>query len=191
MHDRFRSSSFTDAVRRFGVTSAIMASLLLLGPAKVFAQQDSSSGSDKQPCGHYTVKNFGRGPALKVVDKGGMFMVGESLEIQTRMAQFACDSAVSFATGTVPVVGIKQPGPFDRTLFSGQSDDIPIDFNGPVETLAHLRFIGCVGYLDQFNTAHWTKFCMERTPGDPTPSGKIPKLECCSTYNETDQPKNR
>jgi hypothetical protein len=46
-------------------------------------------------------------------------------------------------------------------------------------------------YLDQFNTVHWTKFCMERRPGDSTPITEIPKLDCCAMYNETDQPEEK
>jgi hypothetical protein len=136
--------------------------------------------------GHYTVKNFGHGPALKEIQRGN-FVGEETLENQTRESQFFCDSVSKFATGTVPMVRAKQPSPFGRSLFPGQSDNGDIEYQGPVSTGNHLRFIGCVAYLDQFKAVHWTMFCMEKKPGDSTPKGSIPKLDYCAMYNETDQ----
>jgi hypothetical protein len=136
--------------------------------------------------GHYSLKNFGHGPAFKVTQFGSFAGTGESMEIQTREADSYCDSSVKFTTGTVPVGGaMKQPPPFGHILFPDKSDSYPIEFQGPPETLLHLRFIGCVAYIDQFKTVHWTKFCMERRPGDPAP---IPKLDFCALYNDTDEP---
>jgi hypothetical protein len=136
--------------------------------------------------GHYTVKNFGHGPALKVMQFGNFVTPNATMEFQKREADFFCDSSVKFATGTVPMVGTKQPSPFGHTLFFGQWDDWPIEFQGLKETNAHLRFVGCVAYLDQFKEVHWTRFCMERRPGDTAPT---PKLDFCAMYNETDQQK--
>lgn len=139
--------------------------------------------------GHYSLKNFGHGPAFKVMQSGSFVGTHESMEMQTREANFFCDSSVKFTTGTVPVGGeMKQPPPFGHTLFPGKGDSYPIEFQGPPETLLHLRFIGCVAYIDQFKAVHWTRFCMERRPGDGTP---IPKLDFCAMYNDADeQPKN-
>lgn len=140
--------------------------------------------------GHYSTRNFGHGPALKVMQSGNFVIPNASMETQTREANFFCDSSVKFATGTVPVVGSKQPAPFGHTVFPGQGHDEIIDFQGPPETAMHLRFIGCVAYIDQFKTVHWTRFCMERRPGDPTPLDKITKLDFCSMYNDTDRPED-
>jgi len=140
--------------------------------------------------GHYSIKNFGHGPALKVVQSGSFVTDFSNLEIETREANLFCESGVRFATGMVPIVGSKQPGPFGLTLFTGKDHIESIDFAGPAETAAHLRFIGCVAYLDQFKTVHWTQFCMERPVGDATPRNKIPKLEFCAMFNETDQPQD-
>jgi hypothetical protein len=136
--------------------------------------------------GHYSLKNFGHGPALKVVQSGMFVDTNESMEIQGREADFFCDSSMKFATGTVPMQApLKQPAPFGHTLFPGQPDNYPIENQGPIETAKFFRFIGCVAYLDQFKTVHWTRFCMERRPGD---SAQVPKLDFCAMYNDTDQP---
>lgn len=137
--------------------------------------------------GHYSIKNFGHGPAFKVVQFGNFVGTNESMEIQTREANSSCDGPVKFATGTVPVGGeMKQPPPFGYVLFPDKWNNYPIQFQGPQDTVLHLRFIGCVAYIDQFKTVHWTRFCMERTPGDPA---RIPKLNFCAMYNDTDEPK--
>lgn len=145
--------------------------------------------------GHYTVKNFGHGPALKVMQFGNFVDLDATMEIQKREADSYCDSAVKFTTGTVPVGGeLKQPPPFGYTLFPSQSHTELIQVTGqelPEKTATFLRFIGCVAYLDQFKETHWTRFCMERKPGTITPVGQIPKLDFCAMYNDTDQPKEQ
>lgn len=140
--------------------------------------------------GHYSLKNFGHGPAFKVIQSGSFVRTGENMEVQAREANFYCDSSIKFATGAVPVGGeMKQPPPFGRILFPDKADSYPIEFQGPSDTVLHLRFIGCVAYIDQFKTVHWTKFCMERRPGDTT---LIPKLDFCAMYNDTDElPENK
>jgi len=136
--------------------------------------------------GHYSIKNFGHGPAFKVI-QAGLFIQQTTLEIEKREADFWCDSSVKFATGTVPVGGeLKQPPPFGYTLFPGQGKDYPIEYEGPTATLNFLQFVGCVAYIDQFKAVHWTRFCMQRTPGD---KARVPKLDFCSLYNDTDEPK--
>ncbi len=138
--------------------------------------------------GHYSVQNFGHGPALKVIQSGNFAIPNQTLEVEGREANFFCDSSVRFATGTIPVGGeAKEPPPFGHTLFPGQVDNESIDYQGLPETVTHLRFIGCVAYIDQFKTVHWTRFCMERNPGDPAP---IPTLAFCAMYNDTDRPED-
>jgi hypothetical protein len=138
--------------------------------------------------GHYSFKNFGHGPAVKVIQSGN-FIQQTNLEMEKREADFYCNSSVKFATGTVPVGGeMKQPPPFGYTLFPNQGHDESIDYQGGIDTLKFLQFIGCVAYIDQFKTVHWTRFCMQRRPGD---TAKIPKLDFCSLYNDTDQPKEK
>jgi len=145
--------------------------------------------------GHYTVKNFGHGPALKVMQFGNFVDLDATMEIQKREADSYCDGAVKFTTGTVPVGGeLKQPPPFGYTLFPDQSHTELIQVTGqklPEKTATFLRFIGCVAYLDQFRETHWTRFCMERKPGTITLAGQIPKLDFCAMYNDTDQPKEQ
>lgn len=141
--------------------------------------------------GHYSLKNFGHGPALKVMQAGDFVTLGTNMDFQQREADFYCDSSVKFATGTVPTVRMKNPGPFGHTLFPGQGHEEIIDFQGPSETATHLRFVGCVAYLDQFNTVHWTRFCMERRLGDPTPADRVTQLDFCAMYNDTDHPEEK
>jgi hypothetical protein len=137
--------------------------------------------------GHYSIKNFGHGPAFKVMQSGN-FIQQTNLEMEKREADFYCDSSVKFATGTVPVGGeMKQPPPFGYTLFPSQGKDYPIEYQGGTDTLRFLQFVGCVAYTDQFKTVHWTRFCMERRPGD---TSKVPKLDFCALYNDTDEPKD-
>jgi hypothetical protein len=143
--------------------------------------------------GHYTIENFGHGPALKVIQFGNCVDLDATMEVQQQEAKSYCDAAVNFTNGTVPVGGeLKQPPPFGYTLFPGQSHTEPIQFTGklPSKMATFMRFIGCVAYLDQFKITHWTRFCMERKPGTPaTPAGKVPKLDFCAMYNDTDEPK--
>jgi hypothetical protein len=135
--------------------------------------------------GRYSVKNFGRGPATKVMSQFGNFVDPTNRTIADATANSSCDGPVKFTTGTVPVAGdLKQPPPFGYMLFPNQWHNEVIDYQGPVETVRFLRFVGCVAYLDQFRAVHWTRFCMERKPGDQTP---IPALTFCALYNDTDQ----
>jgi hypothetical protein len=143
--------------------------------------------------GHYTIKNFGQGPALKVIQFGNFVDLDATEEIQKREADSYCDGAVKFTGGTVPVGGeLEQPPPFGYTLFPDQWHPEIIQVRGkelPKKTARFMRFIGCVAYLDQFREIHWARFCMERKPDDLIPVGKIPKLDFCAMYNDTDAPK--
>jgi hypothetical protein len=51
--------------------------------------------------------------------------------------------------------------------------------------LKHFWFVGCVAYLDQFKTAHWTRFCMEPDLLSRPMNKEIP-LQFCALYNDTD-----
>lgn len=143
--------------------------------------------------GHYSLRNFGHGPAIKVVQSANFLGLNQGLEVDAREAQSFCDSSIAFATGTVPVGGtLKQPPPFGYTLFPNQPHNESIEYQGPIETLKFLRFVGCVAYIDQFKTVHWARFAMWRGPYDPAvPSIAIPKLDFYSLYNDTDQPKGQ
>lgn len=141
--------------------------------------------------GHYSFKNFGHGPAAKVVQAANFASDPGNLQATSAEADFFCGSSIKFATGgvTAPMGGkLKEFPPFGYTLFPNQPHDESIDYQGNAETVTHLRFIGCVAYIDQFKAVHWTKFCMERRPGD---MARIPKLDFCAMYNDTDQPKEK
>ena len=140
---------------------------------------------------HYSIKNFGKGPAIKVVPIG-RFETDAKLLGST--ARFACDSAVKFATNTVPHgPDLKAPGAFGYTLFPGQGRTEVI--GGPndpwqgdgMPDLKHFWFIGCVAYLDQFDTVHWTRFCMEPDMFSKQPLSRGTALTFCSLYNDTDE----
>jgi hypothetical protein len=138
--------------------------------------------------GHYSVKNFGHGPAVKVIQVGDFVDDPSNLKMTGKEADFYCDSSVKFATGTVPVRDtLQQPPPFGYTLFPDKWHDEPIEYNGPVSTTKFFQFVGCVAYIDQFKAVHWTKFCMMRKPGN---TDRIPKLDFCSLYNDSDSKPN-
>jgi hypothetical protein len=143
---------------------------------------------------HYRIKNFGNGPALKVV-VSGWFETNLNLEMEKRAAKFACDGAVKFATGTVPMSPeMHNPGPFGYILFANQWHDEFIGSPGDPWTgesqpdMTHFKLIGCVAYIDQFRAVHWTRFCMEpdfyigRQIMD-----KNVRLRFCALYNDTDE----
>jgi hypothetical protein len=139
--------------------------------------------------GHYSIKNFGHGPAFKVMQSGSFIEnPSQNLHMTQKEADFSCSSSIAFATGTVPVGGtMTQPPPFGYTLFPDQPHNELIDYQGTVSSTNFFQFIGCVAYIDQFNQVHWTRFCMWRKPGD---IAKVPKLEFCSMFNDTDKPKD-
>lgn len=139
---------------------------------------------------HYTIRNFGHGPALKVM-QSGWFETNPKLSDAT--ANFACDSAVAFATGTVPHgPDVTLPGPIGYSLFPNQSHAGAIGSPGnpwqgeAQPSMSHFWLIGCVAYLDQFRTVHWTRFCMEPEIGQRTMNKDVP-LAFCARYNDTDE----
>ncbi len=140
---------------------------------------------------HYSIKNFGNGPALKVVPSGWFWTDAKTL---SNLADSACKVVKEFTTGTVPhAPNITLPGPIGSTLFPSQPDketigshDDPWQGEGQ-PGLKHFWFIGCVAYLDQFQVVHWTRFCME-PDFFPHPINKDIPLKFCALYNDTDDP---
>jgi hypothetical protein len=138
---------------------------------------------------HYSIKNFGHGPAFKVVPQGWFEIDSKLLPA---MAKSECEGALQFATGTVRVApSVKNPGPMGYVLFPGQPHKetigSPTDpFQGDGQpNLKHFWFVGCVAYSDQFGTAHWTRFCME-PDFRAQPMSKDTPLQPCALYNDTD-----
>lgn len=138
---------------------------------------------------HYSIRNFGHGPALKVVTTGFFWIDGKVLG---NLAKSACDMSTHFATGTVPLgPGLVSPGPMGYTLFPNQPHDetigSPTDpWQGDAQSdLKHFWFIGCTSYIDQFKTARWTRFCMEPDIFARHPMNKDIPLKFCALYNDT------
>lgn len=138
---------------------------------------------------HYGVKNFGHGPALKVVPSGWFWTDSKTLP---QLAKSACDMAKAFTTGAVPhEPQVNNPGPMGYILFPsqihGETIGSPGDpWQGAGEPdLKHFWFIGCIAYFDQFGTAHWTRFCMEPGLVSHRFDKDIP-LRFCALYNDTD-----
>jgi hypothetical protein len=136
---------------------------------------------------HYIVKNFGHGPAFKVFAYGQFW---DSPKLYQNVAKTACNGPIEFATGTVPTVPrIPNPGPMGYTLFTNQTHQEAVGsprdpWQGAGEPdLKHFWFIGCVAYLDQFKTLHWTRFCME--PDFSLQNfNKDTALRFCALYND-------
>ena len=143
---------------------------------------------------HYSIKNFGRGPALKVVSEAWFETDPDMLP---NMVKANCDSATAFASGTVRLgPKVRNPGPMGYTLFPNQPHnetigtlEVPFQ-SAALPQLKHFWFIGCIGYLDQFNTVRWTRFCMEPDFYSPQIIRKDMPLKFCALYNDTDQPKH-
>jgi hypothetical protein len=138
---------------------------------------------------HYSIRNFGHGPALKVVQTGWFWIDPKTLD---SLAKGACESSVHFATGTVPLgPGLTNPGPMGYTLFPNQPHDesigTPSDpWQGDAQPdLKHFWFIGCTAYVDQFKITRWTRFCMEPDIYARHPMNKDIPLKFCALYNDT------
>ncbi|MFZ0302322.1 MAG: hypothetical protein WAL75_06540 [Terracidiphilus sp.] len=136
---------------------------------------------------HYTVKNFGNGPAFKVMAQGWPWTDPKTFD---NLAKTVCEGPIEFNTGTVPIgPGMENPGPFGYMLFPGgthaENVGSPIDpWTGPpLPDLKHFWFVGCIAYIDQFKAVHWTRFCMEPVYVRQTMTKDI-KLQYCSRYND-------
>jgi hypothetical protein len=136
---------------------------------------------------HYSIKNFGHGPAFKVFPYG---MFWDDPKLYENVARNACTGPIEFATGTLPVgPQVRNPGPLGYTLFTNQthaetmgSPSDPWQGAGAPD-LKHFWFIGCIAYLDQFKSVHWTRFCMEPN-FSPQDFNKGTPLQFCALYND-------
>jgi hypothetical protein len=135
---------------------------------------------------HYEVKNFGHGPALKVVDT--TFVVTErGLAALDSTATFTCEAARHFSTGSRPRGGMPLPGPFGATLFPEQSVTEPLEplnrFWEEDSVPDFFQLVGCVAYMDQFKQSHWTRFCILGR----IEQGQLTRWNYCGLYNDTDE----
>jgi hypothetical protein len=138
----------------------------------------------------YIIKNFGHGPALKVVTSG--FVVTDPKDIDST-ARFVCESAAHFSTGTVPhTPDFKNPGPLGHQLFTAQTSEehigtLATPWQGDAQPkLNAIWLIGCVAYFDQFKVPHWTRFCMGGGYPNPPLDVNAP-LDYCNRFNDTDE----
>jgi hypothetical protein len=122
---------------------------------------------------HYTIENFGSGPAVKV---SSIFWVetGKDLAMLKRTAAFICTSSVKFATGTVPV----SPAVYNAHSETWGGDAMP--------SLQWMYVMGCVAYLDQFKTWHWTRYCIVIGDGKKPITDASPK-RLYTLFNDTDE----
>jgi hypothetical protein len=136
---------------------------------------------------HYTIENFGDGPAIKVIPT--FFVVTEADKTTVdNTADFICDSSKRFSTGTVLAgPGVPNPGPLGYVLFPKQTYSHREPWGGDAQpSLKWLYVMGCTAYVDQFKASHWTRACV--LVGD----GKIPvnnysPRQLCTLYNDTDE----
>jgi len=138
---------------------------------------------------HFGVKNYGRGPAFKVIVNGWFDTDGKYLENESRAS---CSMAMEFSSGSIPTAPkIPKPPAIGYTLFPGQPHDENIGSPGDpwqgeaLPNLKHFWFVGCISYLDQFRVRHWTSYCMEPKLGGYPIDKNIP-LQYCSRFNDTD-----
>lgn len=149
---------------------------------------------------HYTIENFGDGPAIKVMPEGWVTPGTGHLKDIASDAEFVCDTATKFATGTVPLgPRVHNPGPMGFVLFPHQTytDDTfsPSRSNSPLTSawtgaaLPNLKWIfimGCVAYVDQFKAPHWTRFVVQIGNGRDPVSLASP-MQLYSLFNDTDE----
>jgi len=140
--------------------------------------------------GHYAIKNFGSGPAIKVSAIAWPVWDTEKLDY-LNVGRLACTGPLEEVTGTIPH-GPKMvsPGPMGFVLFPTQTHTEEVGggiWTGPaVSSIRHIWFAGCVAYLDQFNAVHWTRFCMESSYLARPPLTKGTPLQFCALFNDTD-----
>ncbi len=134
---------------------------------------------------HYTIENFGNGPAIKVMQSSWIETDPKMIE---KTAAFACEGAKRFSTGTVPMTSdVHNPGPMGYILFPKQTHSELIHWRGnDPQSGQWIYVIGCVAYVDQFRKWHWTRFCVLTGTGViPLPGGS--KQTLCTLYNDTDE----
>ena len=148
---------------------------------------------------HYTIENFGNGPAIKVVPES-LIPPSNDLEGVRGTAAFICDNGTKFATGTIPIEPPRQnPGRMGIVLFPHQTytdnsmspsrSDSPYAsaWKGPaMPDLKWMFIMGCVAYLDQFKAPHWTRFVVQIGNGIDPVSMASPRM-LYSLLNDTDE----
>jgi hypothetical protein len=139
---------------------------------------------------HYQLKNFGHGPAYKIITTGWF---STNLQDLKMMGDHACDTIMPFTEGTIQVgPGIPQPPPLGTMRFPDQTlDEIIGERNDPftgdyVPNLKKIWFVGCVTYKDQFKATHWTRWCVTSPDSGPVTIDKNVFLHFCNLYNDTD-----
>jgi hypothetical protein len=138
--------------------------------------------------GHYTIKNFGNGPAIKVMES--LFVVTRThnlAEVQ-RAVSFPCEAGKHFATGTVPMdKSLMNPGPMGFVMFPQQTYGNSFNWQGQAEPDDKWAYVvGCVAYLDQFNDSHWTRFVVLIGDGNHPLNDSSPR-QIYSLFNDTDE----
>jgi hypothetical protein len=116
---------------------------------------------------HYTVENFGNGPAIKMLVLEAAETIAPK-KIMDGIAAGWCDDARKFATGTM--AGANNPGPLGYVLFPKQTyrRSVPSWEGVPQPTDKFLYLFSCVAYLDQFKARHWTRSCVRIGDGKNT-----------------------
>jgi len=144
---------------------------------------------------NYRVKNFGHGPAFKAISSGWF---SDSFDDMKMRAEHSCESLMDFTKGTIPVgKGIEQPPAMGRLLFREQGFDESIgERNDPFSRdynpkLQKIWFTGCITYRDQFESTHWTRFCMTSPDFGPVTINEAVPLHYCNLYNDTDEPEKK
>lgn len=145
--------------------------------------------------GHYTVKNFGTTPAIKVMALAEPVWDSEKVDYMN-VGRTACEGPIEFVTNSIPHgPSVHSPGPMGYVLFPNQAHAEQVGggvwTGAPIRAIKHFWFIGCIAYLDQFNTVHWTRFCVEPSVFAPQPLTAKTPLQFCSLFNDTDNNKER
>jgi hypothetical protein len=138
--------------------------------------------------GHYTIENFGNGPAIKVMPAHWVETTHTSLRELAVDAEDVCDFGKQFATGATPEQGGEEsPGPMGFVLFPKQTYVKPFFWSGDATpNLKWLYVMGCVAYLDQFKKPHWTRFVVIIGDGK-TPVSIASPRRLYTLYNDTDE----
>ena len=110
------------------------------------------------------------------------------MTILKRTAAFVCDSSMHAATGTVPMApGRFNPEPMGFILFPKQTYSATETWSGDaMPSLQWMFVMGCVAYLDQFKTWHWTRYSIVIGDGINPISNTSPK-RLYSLFNDTEE----
>lgn len=141
-----------------------------------------------------TIKNFGKGPALKVMS----FELIVTSDLDNNV-QSICNVLLPFVglKPTTPTFGdygrMLHPGSviFPTQKITGGGGSV-INFSDLIGKEAYV--IGCIVYQDQFSDPHWTKFCYKT--GDSVEdvvkdASSFNTLYVCSRNNYTDDTENK